>query len=204
MASSGGENSRGEVNFNMTEKIKQRNGGYLSELMVSSLARICFRHPLEAEDEGQLSHNTMQRLSQFEGSSKCSLQTQPSFTSFWRMHGSSLVDVVNKVSPKDSPSKTTKTGSFERCRPWTETQQLSPCVYQPTPVWHGWVNVLFFFALLGLKIRETFKKKDTKHTHGRNWSLKRAVLRTRKHTHSWVCRADRSWGLSRDKQIKIQ
>ena len=35
------------------------------------------------------------------------------------------VDTVNKVSPKDSHSKTTKAGSFEGCRPWIETQQLS-------------------------------------------------------------------------------
>ena len=33
-------------------------------------------------------------------------------------------DAVNKVSPKDSHSKTTKAGSFEECRLWIETQQV--------------------------------------------------------------------------------
>ena len=32
------------------------------------------------------------------------------------------VDVVNKVSPKDSSSKTAKAESFEGCRPWIESQ----------------------------------------------------------------------------------
>ena len=30
---------------------------------------------------------------------------------------------VNTFSPKDSPSKTSKAGSFEGCRPWIETKQ---------------------------------------------------------------------------------
>ena len=34
------------------------------------------------------------------------------------------VYAINKVSPKDSPSKTAEAGSFEGCRPWIETQQL--------------------------------------------------------------------------------
>ena len=141
---------------------------------------------------GQLRHNAARRLSQSEGSSKCSPQMRPSFLSFLRMHNydpsqphisqyslgtwkrgkkerkwrhrvayivsftglggrnrdvrtKHLVmepgsvpkarpsyltrpDVVNKVSSKDSPSKTTKAGSFEGCRPWLETQQVcSPC-----------------------------------------------------------------------------
>ena len=142
-------------------------------------------HPLEA-------NYATRRLSQSEGSSKCSPQMRPSFLSFLRMHSYNpsqphisqyslgtwkrrkkerkwrhrvayivsftglggrnrdvrtkhLVmepgsvpkarpsyltrpDVVNKVSSKDSPSKTTKAGSFEGCRPWLETQQVcSPC-----------------------------------------------------------------------------
>ena len=35
------------------------------------------------------------------------------------------VDVVNKVSLKDSPSKASKAASFEGCRPWIETQHVS-------------------------------------------------------------------------------
>ena len=36
--------------------------------------------------EGQLHHNAAWRLSQFEGSFKCSPQMWPSFPSFWRIH----------------------------------------------------------------------------------------------------------------------
>ena len=35
------------------------------------------------------------------------------------------VDVVNKVSLMDSPSKTAQAGSVEGCRPWNETEQES-------------------------------------------------------------------------------
>ena len=34
-------------------------------------------------------------------------------------------DVLNKVSPKESPSKTAKARFFEGCRPWIETQQMN-------------------------------------------------------------------------------
>ena len=37
--------------------------------------------------EGQLCHNAARRLSQSEGSYKCSPQMRPSFSCFWRMHG---------------------------------------------------------------------------------------------------------------------
>ena len=43
-------------------------------------------HPSEDAFEGRLRHNAAQRLSQFEGSSKCTPQMRPSFISFWRMH----------------------------------------------------------------------------------------------------------------------
>ena len=144
---------------------------------------------LFAAIQSQQSHNATQRPSQFEGSSKCSPQMRPSFTSFWRMHcycypsrplisqyslralkrrkkqrkwqhhvvqivtfsglasrnrdervkhlvtqpGSApktrpshltTADAVNKVSPKDSPSKAMKAGSFEGRRPRSETQHL--------------------------------------------------------------------------------
>ena len=36
----------------------------------------------------------------------------------------SHLTTVDKVSPKDSPSKTAKARSFEGCRPWIEIQQL--------------------------------------------------------------------------------
>ena len=42
-----------------------------------------------------------------------------------KMATSRGVDVDNKVSSKDSPSKTAKAGSFRGRRPWTETQQQS-------------------------------------------------------------------------------
>ena len=40
-------------------------------------------------------------------------------------------DTVNKVSLKDSPSKTAKAGSFRGCKPWTETKQMSPVCFSP-------------------------------------------------------------------------
>ena len=43
-------------------------------------------HPSKHAFEGRVHHNAAQRLSQFEGSFKCSLQLRPSFPSFWRMH----------------------------------------------------------------------------------------------------------------------
>ena len=136
-------------------------------------------------------HNATRRLSQFEGSSKCSF-----FSCFWRMHcccpswphisQDSLhtqktkkerekmvtarrvachchgrncdarvkylltqpgnapksrpshltsADAVNKVSLKDSPSKTAKAVSFRGCRPWIETSLDRPDLrkWQSTP-----------------------------------------------------------------------
>ena len=40
-------------------------------------------------------------------------------------------NTVNKVSLKDSPSKTAKAGSFRGCKPWTETKQMSPVCFSP-------------------------------------------------------------------------
>ena len=52
-------------------------------------------------------------------------------------------DAVNKVSLKDSPSKTSK--SFKGCRPWTETQQLRVCrcllVYGSKVIWLRRINM---------------------------------------------------------------
>ena len=132
--------------------------------------------PSEAAFKGQFCHNATRRLSQFEGSSKCSffslfLDDAPllSFVAShiprifvctknkkerkkerkkensdiagvdgrhksWHKGGNirwsnqeilrrlRKVGTVNKVSLKDSPSKATKAGSFEGCRPWIGIQ----------------------------------------------------------------------------------
>ena len=92
-------------------------------------------HPSEDTFHGQLRHNAAWRLSQFEGSRSVDRH-------FRRNHDvrvkhpvrqqdcprlSHLItaDTVNKVPQKDSPSKTSKAGSFEGCRPWIETQQMT-------------------------------------------------------------------------------
>ena len=45
------------------------------------------------------------------------LVTQPGNATKARLSHLATVDAVNKVSPKDSPSKTRKAGTFEGCRP---------------------------------------------------------------------------------------
>ena len=55
------------------------------------------------------------------------LVTQPGNAPKARLSHLTMVAVVNKVSPKHSPSNTAKAGSFEGCRPWIETRQLSCC-----------------------------------------------------------------------------
>ena len=53
-----------------------------------------------------------------------SVQAQPGNAPKARPSHLTTADKVNKVSLKDSPSKTAKVGSFEGCGPWIETQQL--------------------------------------------------------------------------------
>ena len=50
------------------------------------------------------------------------LVTQPGNAPKARPSHLTTADAVNKVSLKDSPSKTTKAESFRGCRPWTETE----------------------------------------------------------------------------------
>ena len=53
------------------------------------------------------------------------LVTQPGTAPKIRPSHLTTADAVNKVSLKDSPSKTAKDGSVRGCRPWIETQHLS-------------------------------------------------------------------------------
>ena len=56
--------------------------GECQQLLCLNSASASFRGAFE----GQLRHNAARRLSQLEGSSKCSPQMWPSFPSSWRMH----------------------------------------------------------------------------------------------------------------------
>ena len=76
--------------------------------------------------------------------------TQPGNAPKLRPSHLTTADAVNKVSPKDSPSKSAKAESFEGCRPWIETQLESVVSLQhlQSPFCWAWKAGYWFASLI--------------------------------------------------------
>ena len=123
----------GQVSHNAARWLLQSKGSFFSlfledALLLSFVASHIpgfFAHPKKKKEREKVSTSCgVDHHFHWPGRQK-SCMTQPGNAPKARPSHLTTADAFNKVSPKDSPSKTAKVGSFKGCRPWIETQLLT-------------------------------------------------------------------------------